>query len=292
MNDVKELSLIKIYLNKISEIPVLTKDEELKLMLRYQNGEVDAKKKIIEHNIKLVVSVAKKYIGFGISFDDLIQEGVIALVKAIEYYDISKGYKFSTFAVPCITQHYYSLFAEYKGVIRIPKIAYYDKIRLNKYCDNYKLLYGNNPSIDCIIKDLNISENKVEFLKNIPEVLYNIISPLDSFDESFEKYFLSFENIENDYLKSELMYLIEKLLDSSNLSERQRNIIALHYGFNDRLYTLEEIAKIYGCTRQNISFQLNKALLKIRYNIQMFNLIGYRSKEEIIKTRDLSKRKK
>lgn len=268
------------------DIPLLTREEERDLIIKSQNGDIEARNKIIIHNMGLVYSFCLKYKNKGVSFDDIFQEGILALIKAIDYFDVSKGNKFSTMAYFAISQRIYTILAENKEIIRIPKVAYYDRLKVIEFSEKFKLLNGYEPSNTKISKELKIAEKKIEFLKNMPTILFEIMSDDISESSNFEAYFKSSENVENDYINRELITIVNDILNSSDLTEKQRSIINLRFGFNCRAHTLDELALIYNCSRQNISYPLNDALKKICYNVKMFNLMGYESKDAIIRTRE------
>lgn len=250
------LNSVSLYFRDISEKRVLERDEEIELFKRIKEGDKDAKNIVIECNLKFVVKIAKEYVGCGIPFQDLIQEGNIGLMIAIDKYEYSYGYRFTTYAEYWIRQRINLGISNTLRNIRIP-FYFFEKIGIyNKTCSELKTKYGRTPTIEEIAKKMDVS---IKFIKQIERHLadtYSINELVgEKKDVEFSNFIITDENFVNDVIiKKELKKEVKELFKNSSLNEKELNIIMLRYGFYDgKAYKLEEIAELYGVSRQAIS---------------------------------------
>ena len=247
---------VKMYLQEIHK-PILTKEQEKSLALRIRNGDEKAKELFIERNLRLVIKVARKYTGHGISFLDLIQEGNLGLIKAVDKFDVTKGYKFSTYATCWI---------------RLP-IHLYEKVKKYELLKKeLSLKFNREPTFEELSKKMRVSIDtiyKYERLEHDTISLNMIVGDEDSELEDFIS--LSTESIDNQFIEENLKDVIENLLKNSHLTTKEIDILKLRFGIgtNDPK-TLEEAGKIYGVSRERIRQIQEKALKKIRrsYNVK------------------------
>lgn len=258
---------ISEYLKSISYYPLLTKDEEYELSCKALQGDSMAREKLVISNLRLVVSIAKKYIGSGMSMQDLIQEGNIGLIKAVEKFDVSQGKRFSTYATFWIKQSIFRALSTTKGIMRYPAYVH-DKItKITKFTYNYKKTHNDMPSPAVIGLHLELSEEEVEKyidLINLSYVsfdepvgtnanLHNLIPSTDSFEDDF------FDQFEN----SEIRILL------NNLDEKEQRVLIYRFGlFGSDELTLEEIGNKLDLTRERIRQIQNMALKKLKKNLQ------------------------
>eukprot|EP01047_Picozoa_sp_COSAG01_P058057 COSAG01_NODE_6791_length_3496_cov_1.503091_2_plen_304_part_00 len=257
--------VVKLYLLEIGKAKLLNKQEELILAKRIEKNDDEAKNELIRANLRLVVSIAKKYTGRGILFLDLIQEGNVGLIKAVEKFDYTKGFKFSTYATWWIRQAITRAVADHSRTIRIPvhMVETINKVRNTSKQLLSKL--NRKPSNHEIAKEMNISIDKVKeiiTISQIPMSLDTIVGDengtLSDFVEDKKQ-----ARQENNIFKKELKEKINELL--SNLSEREGNIIKLRFGIDDGMpKTLEEVGNIYKVTRERIRQIESKSLQKLK----------------------------
>jgi RNA polymerase primary sigma factor len=265
-----EKDLVSLYLDDIRKYEVLDREEELALITASQAGDLDAKNKLILSNLKLVVSMAKKYMNRGLSFIDLISEGNFGLIYAIEKFDSSKGYRLSTYAVWWI-KHSISKAITIKGrEIRIPSYKYDLLSKVNKFItDNIKdgLTY---PSIDEIAKNLDVTPKIIEsVLQDFQDVVsLNIEIGDDICLEDVVAEVSDINSLEEKIFKDMIKTQVSNIL--STLSNREREILVLRYGLDGKeIHTLEEIGKAFNITRERVRQIEKKTLDKLR--VQYFD---------------------
>ena len=262
---------VKMYLQEIHK-PILTKEQEKSLALRIRNGDEKAKELFIERNLRLVIKVARKYTGHGISFLDLIQEGNLGLIKAVDKFDVTKGYKFSTYATCWIRQSIQRSLGNKSRNIRLP-VHLYEKVKKYELLKKeLSLKFNREPTFEELSKKMRVSIDtiyKYERLEHDTISLNMIVGDEDSELEDFIS--LSTESIDNQFIEENLKDVIENLLKNSNLTTKEIDILKLRFGIgtNDPK-TLEETGKIYGVSRERIRQIQEKALKKIRrsYNVK------------------------
>ena len=262
---------VKMYLQEIHK-PILTKEQEKSLALRIRNGDEKAKELFIERNLRLVIKVARKYTGHGISFLDLIQEGNLGLIKAVDKFDVTKGYKFSTYATCWIRQSIQRSLGDKSRNIRLP-IHLYEKVKKYELLKKeLSLKFNREPTFEELSKKMRVSIDtiyKYERLEHDTISLNMIVGDEDSELEDFIS--LSTESIDNQFIEENLKDVIENLLKNSHLTTKEIDILKLRFGIgtNDPK-TLEETGKIYGVSRERIRQIQEKALKKIRrsYNVK------------------------
>lgn len=300
--DEHRLSDLGLYFRSLDK-PILTKEEEKSLFIRMNHGDLEAKKIIIESNLRLVVSIAKRYKGLGLEFSDLIQEGNIGLIEAVERFDVTKNNKFSTYATWWIRKEV-SRSIKFQGkTIRLP-VHLCEQIS-NYYKVNKELIatLKRNPTIEELAAKLNISVAEVDRLIQYDEDIASLNAPvsedictnLEDLIEDKDK------DMESIFLDTERKLLIENLFRECQLSEREIMILKLRFGFLDNNeYTLAEVASIMGVSIEAIRQNQNRILEKIRKSDYAFKLIDYldnpeQAKEKLInnqETRRKSNKKK
>ena len=270
---------VKMYLKSIAK-PILSAEEELYLAREMKNGDKKAKDELIERNLKLVVSIAKKYIGRGVPFLDLIQDGNLGLMKAVDMFEPDKGYKLSTYATWWIRQFITRGIFNNGRTIRVPVHFHERLVKYRKVTDELEGRLGREPTIEEIAKELGTS---LDFIKEIYNVRNDSIS-INTFigeDEDSElEYYIADEkvSIEKDYEIKELKQKVEELIESTNLSERERSVIKLRFGIDqpgDTAHTLEEIGKKFDVSREMIRQIEKRALKKLRFARKVKGLEAY-----------------
>ncbi|MGM9877574.1 MAG: RNA polymerase sigma factor RpoD/SigA [Bacilli bacterium] len=265
-NDKSNLDVISIYLKEIGNFDILEREEEVELFDRIKSGDTDAYNDLINHNLKLVVSIAKYYANKGYSFEDAIQDGNIGLIKAIEKFDVSLGYKFSTYASWWIRQAITRGHTVEKRSIIIPERVNADYNKICSYIEEYKINnHDVEPSNKQIAKDLNMQESRVEFCKSLPSIT-SISTTISDNEEFTLSDILSDErvNIEDDYLrKAKILDIRRALYNNDRLDDRTRKAIVMKY-CSDKKYTDEEIAKELNVSSSRIRQILRKGLIILR----------------------------
>lgn len=257
--------IVSLYLKSI-DLPILTKEEEIELFTLLKNGKQKVKNTIIERNLRLVVSIAKRYTNRGLDFLDLIQEGNIALIKLIDKFDVSKGFKFSTYAIWGIRQAMSRAIDNYSRVVRIPINQLEKKRKLDKKIKELEIKYGRSLTKKEIAYALQIPISEIDKIICSCQSVQSLNSKIDEeSDDELSSYIkddkTSYmqEDIENKFLSKELLSYLNLKLDV-----REQEIILLRFGFYYRRYTLEEIGKKYGITKQAVKRIEEKALSKLR----------------------------
>ena len=265
---------VRIYLKGIGNVKLLTAEEEIELALKIENGDENAKKKLAEANLRLVVSIAKRYLGRGMQILDLIQEGNMGLMKAVEKFDCRKGFKFSTYATWWIRQAITRSIADQARTIRIPvhmvetinKIIKIKRKLLQKFC--------REPKPEEISKFIKLSPEKIRDILKISQEPISLETPIGEEDDSHLSDFIEdndaispVEYTSNKLLKEQLNIILE------TLTEREKNVLKLRFGIGDgRNRTLEEVGKVFGVTRERIRQIEAKALKKLRHPSRSKNL--------------------
>lgn len=257
---------VKEYISSINNIPLLSKEEEINLALKIKNGDKEARKVFIQSNLRLVIDIVKKFNGYGLSYLDLIQEGNLALIFAVDRFDVSLGYRFSTFATIIINQKVSRAIYLKGSQIRLPEYIN-KKIRLLK--STYVSLHnktGCEVTFEDLSRELGISVEEIEYLYSIQNGFISINNKVND-EGGIEIIDLipSDDDIEEDYSNRELSEKILLLLEHSKLSDREKNVIMLRYGLIDgNTWKLKKIGNMYGVSGERIRQIEAHALRKIR----------------------------
>ena len=257
---------VRMYLKEIGTVPLLTAEEEMELARRKQAGDEKAKKKLIEANLRLVVSIAKRYTGRGMSFLDLVQEGNLGLIKGVEKFDPEKGFKLSTYATWWIRQSVTRALADQARTIRVPVHMVETINKMSKLQRKLTLELGYEPSVAELAKALDMTEEKVMEIMQIAREPASLETPIGEEDDSNLGDFVADNNVltpEDNVESVMLREHIEALL--GDLKERERQVIVLRFGLEDgHPRTLEEVGREFKVTRERIRQSEAKALRKLR----------------------------
>ena len=266
----KEISMddpVKMYLKDIGKVPLLSADDEIELAKKMVDGDEDAKRQLSEANLRLVVSIAKRYVGRGMHFLDLIQEGNLGLMKAVEKFDYQKGFKFSTYATWWIRQAITRAIADQARTIRIP-VHMVETI--NKVVRVSRLLLqqlGREPTPEEIAKEMGISEERVIEIQRIAQDPVSLETPIGEEEDSHLGDFIEDVQTASPTDKVASLMLKEQLIEVlGSLTPREQKVLRLRYGLDDnRTRTLEEVGKEFDVTRERIRQIEAKALRKLRH---------------------------
>lgn len=257
---------VRMYLKEIGTVPLLSADEELVLAKRKAEGDESAKERLIEANLRLVVSIAKRYTGRGMSFLDLVQEGNLGLIKGVEKFDYTKGYKLSTYATWWIRQSVTRALADQARTIRVPVHMVETINKMSKMQRRLTLELGYEPSVTELAEALEMSEDKVMEIMQIAREPASLETPIGEEDDSNLGDFVADNNVltpEGNVESVMLREHIDALL--GDLKERERQVIVLRFGLEDgHPRTLEEVGKEFNVTRERIRQIEAKALRKLR----------------------------
>ena len=258
---------VRMYLKEIGKVPLLTADEEIELAKRMEEGDVDAKHRLCEANLRLVVSIAKRYVGRGMLFLDLIQEGNLGLIKAVDKFDYRKGYKFSTYATWWIRQAITRAIADQARTIRIPVHMVETINKLIRVSRQLLQEYGREPLPEEIAEEMGISEDKVREIIKIAQEPVSLETPIGEEEDSHLGDFLPDEDAPAPAEAAAFTLLREQLMSVlSTLTPREEKVLRLRFGLDDgRARTLEEVGKEFKVTRERIRQIEAKALRKIRH---------------------------
>ncbi len=258
---------VRMYLKEIGKVRLLTAVEEVQLAKRIKKGDMAAKRKLVEANLRLVVSIAKKYVGRGMLFLDLIQEGNLGLIRAVEKFDHTKGYKFSTYATWWIRQAITRAIADQARTIRIP-VHMVETI--NKLIRTQRQLlqkFGREPTPEEIGKKMNFTPEKVREIMKISQEPVSLETPIGEEEDSHLGDFIEDSEVEAPSDAASFTMLQEQLREVLNtLNERERKVIQLRFGLQDgHPRTLEEVGREFGVTRERIRQIESKTLSKLRH---------------------------
>ena len=258
---------VRMYLKEIGRIPLLSSEEEIELAKRMEEGDEEAKKKLSEANLRLTVSIAKRYSGRGMQFLDLIQEGNLGLIKAVEKFDYRKGYKFSTYATWWIRQSITRAIAAQARTIRIPVHMVETMNRVNRTSRRLLQEYGREPTPEEIAEAMNLPVERVLEISKISQEPVSLETPIGEEEDSHLGDFIQDEHIPvpaDEAAHTLLREQLEKVMDT--LSEREQKVLALRFGLEDgKPHTLEEVGREFQVTRERIRQIEAKALRKLRH---------------------------
>ena len=258
---------VRMYLKEIGKVPLLTAEEEIELAKRMEEGDEEAKKRLSEANLRLVVSIAKRYVGRGMLFLDLIQEGNLGLIKAVEKFDYSKGYKFSTYATWWIRQAITRAIADQARTIRIPVHMVETINKLVRVSRQLLQQLGREPSPEEIAVEMNMPVERVREILKISQEPVSLETPIGEEEDSHLGDFIQDDNVPVPAEAAAFTLLKEQLRDVlSTLTEREQKVLRLRFGLDDgRARTLEEVGKEFNVTRERIRQIEAKALRKLRH---------------------------
>lgn len=258
---------VRMYLKEIGRVPLLSAEDEVELAKRIEQGDEEAKRRLTEANLRLVVSIAKRYVGRGMLFLDLIQEGNMGLIKAVEKFDHTKGYKFSTYATWWIRQAITRAIADQARTVRIPVHMVETINKLIRVSRQLLQELGREPTPEEIAKEMELSTDKVREIMKIAQEPVSLETPIGEEDDSHLGDFIEDQEAlaPADAAAYELLKeQLEDVLDT--LTEREENVLRLRFGLDDgRTRTLEEVGKVFGVTRERIRQIEAKALRKLRH---------------------------
>ena len=258
---------VRMYLKEIGKVPLLTSEEEIELAKRMELGDEEAKKKLAEANLRLVVSIAKRYVGRGMQFLDLIQEGNLGLIKAVEKFEYRKGYKFSTYATWWIRQAITRAIADQARTIRIPVHMVETINKVKKVSSQLLHEYGHDPSAEEIAERLDMPVDKVREIMRVAQEPVSLETPIGEEEDSHLGDFIPDDDAPVPAEAASQTLLKEQLADVlKTLTPREEKVLRLRFGLEDgRPRTLEEVGKEFNVTRERIRQIEAKALRKLRH---------------------------
>lgn len=268
---------VRMYLKEIGKVPLLSAEREIELAKRMEEGDEDAKKELAEANLRLVVSIAKRYVGRGMLFLDLIQEGNLGLIKAVEKFDYHKGYKFSTYATWWIRQAITRAIADQARTIRIPVHMVETINKLIRVSRQLLQELGREPLLEEIAKELDMPVERVREILKISQEPVSLETPIGEEEDSHLGDFIQDDNVPVP-AEAAAQTLLKEQLDEvlDTLTEREQKVLRLRFGMNDgRARTLEEVGKEFDVTRERIRQIEAKALRKLRHPSRSRKLRDY-----------------
>lgn len=268
---------VRMYLKEIGKVPLLTAEEEIELAKRMEEGDEEARKKLAEANLRLVVSIAKRYVGRGMLFLDLIQEGNLGLIKAVEKFDYRKGYKFSTYATWWIRQAITRAIADQARTIRIPVHMVETINKLIRVSRQLLQELGREPSPEEIAAAMDIPVERVREILKISQEPVSLETPIGEEEDSHLGDFIQDDNVPVPAEAAAFTLLKEQLVEVlDTLTEREKKVLTLRFGLEDgRSRTLEEVGKEFNVTRERIRQIEAKALRKLRHPSRSRKLRDY-----------------
>ncbi len=268
---------VRMYLKEIGKVPLLSAEEEIELAKRMELGDQEAKKRLAEANLRLVVSIAKRYVGRGMLFLDLIQEGNLGLIKAVEKFDYRKGYKFSTYATWWIRQAITRAIADQARTIRIPVHMVETINKLIRVSRQLLQELGREPSPEEIAAEMNMPVDRVREILKISQEPVSLETPIGEEEDSHLGDFIQDDNVPVPADAAAFTLLKEQLQEVlGTLTEREQKVLTLRFGLDDgRARTLEEVGKEFNVTRERIRQIEAKALRKLRHPSRSRKLKDY-----------------
>ena len=268
---------VRMYLKEIGKVSLLTADEEIELAKRMEQGDEEAKKRLAEANLRLVVSIAKRYVGRGMLFLDLIQEGNLGLIKAVEKFDYRKGYKFSTYATWWIRQAITRAIADQARTIRIPVHMVETINKLIRVSRQLLQELGREPTPEEIAEEMKMPVERVREILKISQEPVSLETPIGEEEDSHLGDFIQDDNVPVPADAAAFTLLKEQLIEVlGTLTEREQKVLRLRFGLDDgRARTLEEVGKEFNVTRERIRQSEAKALRKLRHPSRSRKLKDY-----------------
>lgn len=268
---------VRMYLKEIGKVPLLTPEEEIDLAKRMEMGDESAKKRLAEANLRLVVSIAKRYVGRGMQFLDLIQEGNLGLIKAVEKYDYSKGFKFSTYATWWIRQAITRSIADQARTIRIPVHMVETINRLIRTSRQLLQELGREPSAEELAEKLDMPVERVREIMKISQDPVSLETPIGEEEDSHLGDFIQDDHVQVPVDAATYTLLHEQLMEVlDTLTDREQKVLRLRFGLDDgRPRTLEEVGREFNVTRERIRQIEAKALRKLRHPSRSRKLKDY-----------------
>ena len=268
---------VRMYLKEIGKVPLLSAEEEIELAKKMENGDQEAKKRLAEANLRLVVSIAKRYVGRGMLFLDLIQEGNLGLIKAVEKFDYRKGYKFSTYATWWIRQAITRAIADQARTIRIPVHMGETINKLIRVSRQLLQELGREPTPEEISEEMGMPVDRVREILKISQEPVSLETPIGEEEDSHLGDFIQDDNVPVPAEAASFTLLREQLVEVlGTLTEREQKVLRLRFGLDDgRARTLEEVGKEFNVTRERIRQIEAKALRKLRHPSRSRKLKDY-----------------
>ncbi len=268
---------VRMYLKEIGRVPLLTAEDEVTLARRIEEGDEDAKRRLAEANLRLVVSIAKRYVGRGMLFLDLIQEGNLGLIKAVEKFDYRKGYKFSTYATWWIRQAITRAIADQARTIRIPVHMVETINKLIRVQRHLLQELGREPTAEEIAEEMDVSVERVREILKVAQEPVSLETPIGEEEDSHLGDFIEDEDAPAPAEAASYLLLREQISEVlSSLTPREQRVLELRFGLDDgRARTLEEVGQVFGVTRERIRQIEAKALRKLRHPSRSKKLKDY-----------------